>query len=169
MIMAPILAILPSAEQKDQLKKRKLAMARGVRVQLTHIDDPDPDPSKYLSNTGQPLERKLPIVAYRLARSRPEMWHERPEENWSFIQARETPNSPVGDYGIMGWHCERCPQDGFTPVWEKFFQEKLPCLPRDVVRVEENKFMVTIYWKEKGEVDEILDFLSACARLELGS
>jgi hypothetical protein len=97
------------------------------------------------------------------------MWHERPEENWSFIQARETPNSPVGDYGIMGWHCERCPQDGFTPVWEKFFQEKLPCLPRDVVRVEENKFMVTIYWKEKGEVDEILDFLSACARLELGS
>ncbi|MFT5211587.1 MAG: hypothetical protein ACI9CE_003326 [Flavobacterium sp.] len=166
MILAPILAILPSAEQKDQLKKRKLAMAKGVRVQLTHVDDPDPDPSKYLSNTGQPLDRKLPIVAYRLARPRPEMWHERPAANWGFFQARETSISTVVDYGVTGWHCDQSPQNGFSPVWEKFFQEKLPRLPRDVIRVEENKFMVTIYWKEKGEVDEVLDFLCTCTQLE---
>ena len=82
MIAAPIIAILPSAEQKAQMEKRKLAMASNVRVEFTHIDDPDPDPQKYLSNTGVPLERRLAVKAYRLSLRRPAHWRETPSNNW---------------------------------------------------------------------------------------
>ncbi|MFT7684873.1 MAG: hypothetical protein ACI9FB_000214 [Candidatus Azotimanducaceae bacterium] len=167
MILAPVLAILPSAKQRDQLKKRKLAMARGVRVQLTHIDDPDQDPAKYLSNTGKPLARKLPIVAYRLARPRPEMWREGVVNEWALHRDLRGSESTFFDFGVRGWHCVDRPPNGFEESWKNFFQLKLPRLPADVVRVEEKKYMLTIFWNEEGEVDEILEFLSTCAQLTI--
>ena len=70
-IIGPILAVLPSKRQKDQMQKRQTAMKAGISVNLTRIDDPDPDPEKYLSNTGKPLERVMALIAYRLPRLRP--------------------------------------------------------------------------------------------------
>ena len=167
MILAPVLAILPNAKQRDQLKKRKIAMAHGVRVQLTHIEDPDQDPSKYLSNTGKSLDRKLPTVAYRLARPRSKKWHDEVVNEWAFNREMKYSGSGVGKSRIPGWQCDQCPKNGFEENWEIFFQEKLPRLPLDVVRVEEKNFMLTIYWNEKGEVEELLDFLSTCAHLSI--
>ena len=161
MIAAPIIAILPSAEQKAQMEKRKLAMAQNVRVEFTHIDDPDPDPEKYISNTGRPLERKLAVKAYRMALRRPSEWREEPSSNWAFIRRLGQSDGTKNGFLIPYWESEDVPDDGFPEKWRVFFEERIPGFPDDVVRVEENNFIVSVYWQEQGDVKELLEFLSA--------
>ena len=48
LIIAPIFAILPSARQKEQMNMRRKAMAEGVSVELTSIQDPVPNQDKYI-------------------------------------------------------------------------------------------------------------------------
>lgn len=165
MIAAPIIAILPSAEQKAQMEKRKVAMAQNVRVEFMHIDDPDPDPEKYISNTGRPLERRLSVKAYRLALPRPFEWREKPVREWAFIRRSTKSELPKNGFSISGWESEVVPEEGFSEKWRDFFQQRMPRLPDDVVRVEENNFIMTIYWQERGDVKELLDFLGACKNL----
>jgi len=165
MIVAPIVAILPSSEQKAQMVKRKLAMADNLRVELTHIDDPDPNPEKYLSNTGMPLERRLAVKAYRLALRRPAEWREKPLNHWSFVRRLShsslSRTDPVNGFLIPGWESEDVPEEGFSEEWRSFFEVRIPRLADDIVRIEEINFIVSIYWQEQGDVKELLEFLSA--------
>ncbi|HCC44491.1 MAG TPA: hypothetical protein DEQ32_08855, partial [Gammaproteobacteria bacterium] len=48
-VLVPIFSVLPSARQKQQMMMRQTARAAGVSVDLTIIDDPNPDQDKYLS------------------------------------------------------------------------------------------------------------------------
>jgi len=177
MIVAPIVAILPSAEQKAQMRKRKRAMADNLRVELTHIDDPDPDPEKYLSNTGMPLERRLAVKAYRLALRRPAAWREKPLIHWSFVRRlshsdlsmTDPITHPVNGFLISGWESEDGPEEGFSEEWRSFFKGRIPRLPDDIVRIEENNFIISIYWQEQGDVEELLEFLSAYKNLRIES
>ena len=69
-VVAPIVAILPSKRQKQQMAFRQSARAAGVSVALVKIEDPDSDRDKYLSATGRPLPRDLACVAYRRPRKK---------------------------------------------------------------------------------------------------
>ena len=56
LIAAPIIAVLPSKRQKEQMKLRQQAMAQGISVELTSIDDPIPEQKKYITGTGKQLK-----------------------------------------------------------------------------------------------------------------
>ena len=76
---APIIAVLPSKRQKEQMKLRQQAMAQGISVELTSIDDPIPEQKKYVTGTGKQLKAVLPVVAYRIVRQQDRDWRREPE------------------------------------------------------------------------------------------
>ena len=65
MLIAPIVSILPGKSQKQIMAVRRAAMARGISVELTTIDDPSPDQDKYRTSTGRALPAKLQVAAYK--------------------------------------------------------------------------------------------------------
>ena len=52
MVVAPIIAVLPSPNQKRKMVLRRAAMNLGITVEITKIDDPHPFQEKYLTNLG---------------------------------------------------------------------------------------------------------------------
>ena len=86
LIVAPIIRILPSRRQKEQMALRRTASSNGLTVELTHIDDPDPDPEKYLSNTGRPLPRVMAVIAYRKPVKKPAEWRRIPAVDWCVVR-----------------------------------------------------------------------------------
>lgn len=164
LIIAPILAILPNARQKAQMAKRQQAMKQGVRVELTHLEDPDPDPGKYLSNTGRPLERKLAVAAYRIQRPRSVNWRQYPSSDWQLDQSK-----------LEGWVWNIKPHRDIPNDLTEFVSEHLELMANDLandlsidlVRVEEKKFTVSVYWHERGEVKPVIDFLKGCIALNI--
>ena len=71
MIVAPIMAVLPTPSQRKKMALRKAAMSLGINVEITSIDDPDPLQAKYLSSSGKQLPPILNVVAYRVQYVRP--------------------------------------------------------------------------------------------------
>ena len=65
MLIAPIVSILPGKSHKQIMAVRRAAMARGISVELTTIDDPSPDQDKYRTSTGRALPAKLQVAAYK--------------------------------------------------------------------------------------------------------
>ena len=65
MLIAPIVSILPGKSQKQIMAVRRAAMARGISVELTTIEDPNPDQDKYRTSTGRALPPKLQVAAYK--------------------------------------------------------------------------------------------------------
>ena len=162
MIIAPIIAVLPSTRQKEQMALRRTAMALGFSVQLTRIDDPDPDPEKYLSNTGKPLERVMSVVAYRLPRKRPKDWRRLPQIDWCLVRKHDAtmPDLPPG------WVWELHPGDRVSPEFLKFLTTQVNRLPADIVRIEEAGYLISAYWNEHGgedAVNAITKFITECA------
>ena len=85
----------------------------------------------------------------------------------TFIRSVNKPKVPTNGFLISGWVSEQVPDEGFSEEWRILFEERIPLLPDDVVRIEENNFIISIYWQERGNVDELLVFLSACGNLRL--
>jgi len=164
LIIAPIIAILPSKRQKEQMAMRRMAMSAGLSVELTRIADPDPDPEKYLSNTGKPLARVMPAVAYRLSRRRPPNWRQVPQVDWCLVR-REAANAP----GLPPrWAWEEPYDERMSNELKEFFLQNLAGLPNDVVRVDEAKYVLSAYWNEHGgeqAVASIVEFLRGCSQV----
>ncbi len=163
LIIAPIISIMPTAKQKAQMVKRRQAMANNIRVDLTRIDDPDPDPEKYLSNTGRPLERKCSVTAYRIPRRRPNGWRQAPPTDWA-VDRVEGDNSLIS---VLGWRWNGPPDLKVSKDLSEFIVANLSNLPNDVVRVEEKNFIVSVFWNEVGEVHDTIDFLNGCVAISI--
>ena len=170
MIIAPIIAILPNARQKAQMQKRRDAIADGINVKLAHIVDPDPDPKKYLSGTGKPLERRLSIVAYQIPRQRSLNWRQAPSTDWAVERLYGSENAQARpDVGedqegpVPGWQWQGKPDVNLANDLNEFISSNLGKLPDDVVRVEEKKYVISIYWDETDEIHQIIDFLKGCS------
>ena len=164
-IIGPILAVLPSKRQKEQMQKRQTAMKAGISVNLTRIDDPDPDPEKYLSNTGKPLERVLALIAYRLPHL-PSGRRRHEACDWALERRlKRTAGSDDSDLP-SGW-CWGNTQPASLPVaLLEYLHRAIAGLPDDVVRVEARKNIISVYWKERGgfvELAKVIDFLKDCA------
>jgi hypothetical protein len=167
-IIGPILALLPSKRQKQQIQMRKAAMNAGISVALTRIDDPDPDPEAYLSNTGKPLERVMAVVAYRCFRPRPDQWRQRPEIAWALDRTRGACVEGLAP----GWQWHDTRISDLPPILSGYLVDALDSLPDDVVRVEEQKFIISVYWRERADpqgLAKLIDFLRVCAALPLAT
>jgi len=166
-IIAPIIAILPSAKQKAQMAKRQQAMAGGIQVELTKIDDPDPDPEKYLSNTGKPLERRMSVAAYRIPRKRPVDWRQAPSTDWAANRVRQGSEVIGAAVPAVGWLWDGSPDASLANDLSEFIAANLVGLPNDVARVEEKKYVISVFWQETDEVSQIIDFLESCAAVRI--
>ena len=159
LVIAPVIAIMPTAKQKAQMKKRRLAMAAGIRVDLTLIDDPDPNPEKYLSSTGQPLERKLRITAYRLYRKHPLGGASMPI-SWQLDRL----GNGSADWAEVDTDRSRLPDQLLALI-----QSRLKLFPADVIRIAEKQGLVSVYWHERSDVAPVLDFLKRAVAVDMGS
>jgi hypothetical protein len=162
-IIAPIFAILPSTKQKSQMKLRQSAMAQGVRVELTTIQDPIPRQDKYLSNTGKPLPPVLSVAAYRKVRPKPAQWRLAPRLDW-VVEKREVLSKSLT--GNWCWSPEK--PSTISDEFESLLRAQLDTLPVDVVKIEEINYFLSVYWHESsGEegLSAIVRFLDACTAL----
>lgn len=162
LIIGPIIAVLPSRRQKEQMALRKRAMAEGISIEFTRIDDPDPDPEKYRSNTGKPLERVMSVVAYRSIRPTREEWRRIPRIDWCAVRRADSaaPDLPAG------WAWENELPARMSNELIAFIANELQKLPNDVVRVDEVRNVISVYWQERGveqELNLIIQFLKGCA------
>ena len=160
-IIAPIFAILPSARQKEQMKIRKSAMGRGVSVEMSRIQDPIPKQDKYFSNTGQPLDPILLVMAYKMPRPRPKEWRLNPKIDWILCRTDEKSLEFP-----QTWAWEDLRPSLLSDSFVSFLKNELANLPDDVVKIQELNRVVTVFWHERsGEtgLEMVIDFLHRCA------
>lgn len=165
LIAAPFIAVLPSKRQKEQMKLRQLAMAQGISVELTTIDDPIPDQKKYFTGTGKQLKADLPIAAYRIVRQQDRDWRREPEANWSLERRAE-----AQDTGLPGtWCWLQDKPDNLSPEFIRYLTDTVSRLPEDVVRIEEAGRVISVYWHERSEetgLQSIVEFLTGCLAIK---
>ncbi|MDA0791472.1 MAG: hypothetical protein O2780_18710 [Proteobacteria bacterium] len=166
-IVAPILAILPSARQKQQMLLRRKAMAAGIHVDISRIDDPVPKQEKYLSNFGKQLPPHLTVTAYRRNRPRSAFSHRHKPVGWA-VERRASPGSD-GLPGTWAWLPARPPR--VTHEFAVFLADALGHLPEDAVRADEANGVISVYWHERtGEagLGAVLDFIDGATALQAG-
>ena len=158
-IVAPIIHVLPSREQKLKMAKRQQAMAQGVGIELVKIEDPDPDPKKYQTSTAKPLPRDLGVAAYRLHRGVNAVL----DGPRTYQLVRHNARGRI--HFIDDWYWpEQSARTGAASLTHHL-SDSLQALPSDVVRVEEKNNFISIYWHEVGEVSEVIDFLKRTAAI----
>ena len=158
-VVAPIIAILPSKRQKQQMAFRQSARAAGVSVALVKIEDPDSDRDKYLSATGRPLPRDLACVAYRRPRKKVISQIPIPVPGWRVSRDKSLDNQ-------LTW-IETDTGD-IDPIFLQFIESHLSDLPADVIRLDETAGLVSVYWHERSDeqgLAKLLGFLNEVVTL----
>lgn len=166
LLVAPIIALRPSERSREQSRLRRAAMSEGLQTNLTTIADPDPDPEKYLSGTGKPLPREIKLIAYRLGRRRPNNWRKRPTISWVIVRRAGAEASDLP----ATWQWEASLPDSASDELRSFLTNRIGGLPDDVVRVEEEDYTISVYWREKGgteALEAIVSFLKDCRETPL--
>jgi hypothetical protein len=158
LIIVPIIGVLPSAQQKAQMRMRNAARAAGVSVDLTSIDDPNPKQEKYTSNTGKALPAVLKVAAYRVQRNRGGDWRQLPKVDWCLNKTREE-----------GWQWAPSAPEAMSDELRQWLPAAVESLPADVEQVQETEYNIMVHWHERTEGDEVsvFDFLKHCADLPL--
>ena len=165
LIAAPIIAVLPSKREKEQMKLRQQAMAQGISVELTSIDDPIPKQKKYVTGTGKQLKAVLQVAAYRIVRQQDRDWRREPEANWSL--ERRAVAQDIELPGTWCWLDDK--PDNLTPEFIRYLTDKMSHLPEDVVRIEEVNRVISVYWHERSEeagLQSIVEFLTGCLAIK---
>lgn len=159
LIVGPILILLPSPRQKEQMAFRAEAKARGITVELCTVEDPHPNPESYLSATGKPLDPVIKCIAYRIARKRPLHWRRTPRISWTLIRTQDAHSADLPG----GWEWNE-PADELPENLTQALAKELPRLPEDVITVAESNYIVSVNWREKGGSDALE---GVCSFLEI--
>lgn len=159
-VVVPIISILPNEEQRALMKMRKIAMGRGIGVELTTIPDHAAQVGKRVSGSGRPMRPVLKVAAYRRYRKRPQSRHDLPAISWSVFKG------PKGDDALPGnWQWQEQPAVQNSRSMKLFLAEKLEHLPESVVSVTEKNRAVSVHWVESGDTSQaeiIFSFLDDC-------
>jgi hypothetical protein len=161
-VIAPIFAILPSRRQKEQMRLRRSAMSKGISVELTRIQDPNPHQDKYLTNTGKPLDPILSVAAYRKVRPRPKQLRISPRIDWTLENGEALSPELPGN-----WHWKPGKPAGLSDEFESFLGQQLVSLPSDLVKIDEKNYFLSVYWHESSGdegLSSIVRFLDACTK-----
>ena len=167
-IIAPVIAILPSAKQKAQMQMRKVARSNGVSVELTAIDDPNPHQQKYLSNTGKPIPPLLKVVAYKLQRRRLSDWRRLAQIDWSVQRLPRVDETAQDPFSSTWCWLSPCPAEMSIDL-QDWIKNQTASLPEDVEKIEELGYQIAVYWHERtaGSEESVINFLKTCASLPL--
>jgi hypothetical protein len=152
LVIAPLFSILPSKSSRQMMVVRRAAMTRGIAVELTTIDDPNPNQEKYRSNTGRPLPTKLSVAAYKGVARKPSQY-----PIWSI--ARRI-NSESEDGGVCGFQSTTEMPIG-SPL-RQFLADTAKDLPSGVQQIAWDGRQLVVFWIESGillDGEKIFTFL----------
>jgi len=139
-------------------------MSRAITVELSTIDDIDPDPEKYLSSLGKQLPRVIKCIAYRHSRKRPAEWRRLPRVKWKLVRRTGTDNQLP-----PGWDWQDTDAGALPPQFRETLISKIENLPDDVMVLEEAGYMISLFWKEQGGTDaleRVCEFLESLSMVE---
>jgi hypothetical protein len=148
LVLGSALWVLPSPREKSQMAMRREAMLKGLQVKLTKVKD--------LECPGEELH----CIAYRLARKREQGLK---AQAWMLYRHAEGDE----ELQVPGWSYDL--SEGkyrFKNVPE--ISALLNALPADVIAVQCTGAALSVYWNERGEIENvttILDVLSSFQRL----
>jgi len=159
-ILAPMIRLWPSAKDRQAMEGRRVAMRRGVGVELTQILDPVPIQDKYKTPSGMPIEPKLSVVAFRARHGQLVDDKNRPCD-WFAERVGESPSPLAKKKGVkradwMVWFEEqRMPE---SKAEEKLVDEVLSVVvaaPKSVVSMDWQNRALSAYWVENGRSEEV--------------
>ncbi len=145
LVVGPILYLMPSPRQKEQIAFRNEARSRGISVKISTIEDPHPQLNNYLSATGKSLQPVINCIAYSMSRKKPVHWQSLEVIEWKLIKAQEV-RSETGSYG---WVLE-APGAQLPEVLQQALAREQKWLPEDAIVVTETNYVVSVYWHERG-------------------
>lgn len=147
---APIFWVLPTSEQRRQMKLRNRAMQSGLVVQLVQLPDPDPPAIERVTSSGRIREVKRACVAYRLPLRGIDTVMALPA--WRIDRVRMEENSSADLPSKWMWFGER---PRVAPDYMARVIDVLTKVPQDSVAVEATADAVSIYWREQGDVENV--------------
>ena len=155
LIVGPIIAILPTARQKERMKMRMAARAVGVSVELTAINDPNEKQLGGVIEIGRRLSSTLKVVCYRLQRKRVNEGRHLPRQSWFMF--RDSDNT---------WQWDQSFNSAVSKEFQAWVALVSSKLPDDVVQIKEENFNISLYWHEAIQGDEkvVLKFLQDCEK-----
>jgi len=133
LMLGSMLWVLPSAQERQQMVLRRQAMRMGIQVQLSKLDNPN-----------NPFD-KIHCVAYRLPRKQVE----KGIKSWLLYGKAVTRNAEIGDWGFGA----RAPRPE-TSYLERL-KPLLTRLPEDAIALELTPGAVGVYWREKGQSEDV--------------
>ena len=143
MLIAPIVLILPGKSQKQIMAVRRAAMARGISVELTTIDDPNPDQDKYRTSTGQALPPKLQIAAYK--------GYSRMNPSVGSLEAFKVQRTPGRD-GSSPDAFHSITEAPLSEACRGFLQQFASALPMTVHQIIWDGRQLNVYWVEQPDL-----------------
>lgn len=145
LILGSALWVLPSPRQRQQMALRRDAMRKGLQVKLTRIKD--------LQYPGE----EIACIAYRLQRQRvngPAI------ATWMLRRHSEAD----GELQIPGWIFDRS-EGRHRFVDGDAVAATLAPLPEDVLAVQSTAGALSVYWNERGEMEDVDTILSVLTEL----
>ena len=140
-------------------------MDKGISVELTSIQDPNPRQDKYISNTGKRLEPVLKLAAYRVGRKKPGHWRLSPVISWGLERGEDcSADLPAK------WCWSQARPDALSEEMGNFLVNEVASLPDEVVKIDEMNYVLSVYWHERsGEegLASIVRFLNGCVEIPL--
>ena len=106
------------------------------------------------------------VFAYRMPRRRNEANYEQPPSHWQLVR-RGGPAAPALP---AGWQWQDTDLQQLNAPLRHFLETRIAALPADVKRLEESKFIISVYWQEREDgvgLTKIIDFLKDCAALKV--
>ncbi len=147
---------------------RRVAMAAGISIKLTTIDDPNPQQNKYLSNTGRALAPRLKVIAWQCQRrqSYGDARSSLPKIDWC-LQRVSTDKMKAGKSLTDEWDWSKMSNQAISDRLGTWLETAIKQLPKDVEQVEETRCLVSVYWHEReaGTEKQVIDFLKGCTEL----
>lgn len=125
-------------------------MHSGLVVQLVQLPDPDPPAIDRVTYSGRTREVKRACVAYRLPLRG--IYSEQPLPAWRIDRVRLEENSSTDLPSKWMWFGER------PEVANEYIDRVIDVLskvPEDSVAVEASADAVSIYWRERGDVENV--------------
>lgn len=146
LIMGSALWVLPSPRQRQQMAMRRAAMTKGLQVKLTKVKD--------LEYPGE----EVACIAYRLPRQRV---NDPNAKEWMLYRHSEA--DP--ELHIPGWLYDR---DGgrYRFANGDAISKILSELPKDVLAVQATAGAASIYWNERGEMEDVETILRVLGELQ---
>lgn|GEM_PF-1486513 len=152
LVLGSALWVLPSPRERGQMAMRREAMLKGLQVKLTKIKD-----REYPGEQIQCIEYGLAHRRAQGLKLQTWMLYRQTENDRASLSVREA--------GISGWFYDR-DQGSYRFDDSETMSMLLAQLPEDVMAVQCTVGALSVYWQERGEMDDVAAILTVLTGLQ---